>query len=95
MQKDKNSYQRHDERLIYLSHTKSNITYVVSVVSQFMYSPKKLHLKAIYWILQYLKESPTKRILFKKIEELSLEAYTKVDNDPLLIKDQPEATVPF
>ena len=66
-------------KLIYLSHTRSDIAYVVNVVSQFMHSPKEVHLEAIYKILHYLKFTPGKGILFKKNEELSLEAYTDAD----------------
>ena len=66
-------------KLIYLSHTRSDIAYVVNVVSQFMHSPKEVHLEAIYKILHYLKFTPGKGILFKKNEELSLETYTDAD----------------
>ena len=34
-------------RLTYLSHTRSNIAYVVSVVSQFIHAPSKEHLHAM------------------------------------------------
>jgi hypothetical protein len=36
---DKGRYQRLVGQLIYLSHTRPNIAYAVSVVSQFMHSP--------------------------------------------------------
>jgi len=41
---DKGRYSRLVERLIYLSHTKSDIAYVMRVVSQFMHDSKKEHL---------------------------------------------------
>jgi len=31
-------------KLIYLPHTRSNIAFVVSLVSQFMHSPREVHL---------------------------------------------------
>ena len=34
---DKDQYQRLVGRLIYLSHTRSNISYALSIVSQFMH----------------------------------------------------------
>ncbi|RDX63838.1 Copia protein, partial [Mucuna pruriens] len=45
---------------------KSDIAYVVSVVKQFMYDPRKRYLQAVERILQYLKVSPGKRLLFRK-----------------------------
>ncbi|RDX70731.1 hypothetical protein CR513_50008, partial [Mucuna pruriens] len=51
-------YQRLVGKLIYLAHVRPDITYVVSVVNQFMYDPKKRHLQSVERILQYLKASP-------------------------------------
>ncbi|KAK5846671.1 hypothetical protein PVK06_002968 [Gossypium arboreum] len=76
---DKSSYQRLVGKLIYLSHTRPDIAYAVGVVSQFMHNPKESHLRAVYQILQYLKGTPGKGILFKKGENLTLEAYTDAD----------------
>lgn len=39
---DREMYQRLVGRLIYLSHTQSGITYAMSVISQFMHSPKEV-----------------------------------------------------
>lgn len=44
-------------KLIYLSHTQPNITFVVSLVSQFMHSPQEEHLEAVYMIIRYLKST--------------------------------------
>ena len=43
---DRETYQHLVERLIYLSHIRLNEAYVMSVISQFMHSPKKVHLQA-------------------------------------------------
>ena len=72
-------YQRLVGRLIYLSHTQSNIAYVVSVISQFMHSPKEVHLQVAHRVLQYLKGTLGKDILFKRNKGLVLEAYTDAD----------------
>lgn len=67
------------EKLIYLSPTRLDITYVVSVVSQFMYAPTKDHLDAAYRILKYLKECPRKGILYRRHEHCKVEVYIDVD----------------
>lgn len=75
---NRDAYQRLVKKLIYFSHTRSNIAYV-SVMSQFMHNPKGIYLHVVYQILQYLKETPRNGILFKKWEKLALEAYTDLD----------------
>ncbi|KAI5324238.1 hypothetical protein L3X38_033311 [Prunus dulcis] len=54
----KERYQRLVGRLIYLSLTRSDIAYVVSVASQFMHSPSEDHMAAVMCILSYLKSAP-------------------------------------
>ncbi|KAG8491024.1 hypothetical protein CXB51_014147 [Gossypium anomalum] len=76
---DERSYQRLVGKLIYLSHTRPDIAYAVGVVSQFMHNPKESHLRVVYQILQYLKGTPDKGILFKKGETLTLKAYIDAD----------------
>ncbi|KAL1548051.1 Beta-galactosidase 8 [Salvia divinorum] len=52
---DREKYQRLVGKLIYLSHTRPDITYAVGVVSQFMHKPQEDHMEAAMRILQYLK----------------------------------------
>ena len=60
---DKGRYQQLIGRLIYLSDTRLDIAYAVSIVSQFMHSPSEEHMDAIYRILRYLKCAPGKGLL--------------------------------
>ncbi|BBN68766.1 Ankyrin repeat family protein [Prunus dulcis] len=53
-------YQRLVGRLIYLSHTRPDIAYAVSVVSQFMHSPSEDHMNAVLRILRYFKSASGK-----------------------------------
>ena len=76
---DKDMYQRLVGKLIYLSHTRPDIAYAVSIVSQFLHSPRKAHLQAVHRILQYLKGSLGKGTLFKRDTGLHIEAYTNAD----------------
>ncbi|RDX78941.1 hypothetical protein CR513_40699, partial [Mucuna pruriens] len=76
---EKSQYQRLVGKLIYLSHTRLDIAYAVSVVSQFMHDPRERHLQAVERILQYFKASLEKRLLFKKEGTLSMKIYTNAD----------------
>ncbi|RVW75167.1 Protein MHF2-like [Vitis vinifera] len=49
---DKGMYQILVGKLIYLSHTRLNIAYALSLVSQFMHNSKEVDLQAVYRILQ-------------------------------------------
>ena len=62
-----------------LSHTRPDIAFAVSLVNQFMYSPRKGHLEATYRILRYLKGSLRKGLSFKKHTRRNIEVYTDVD----------------
>lgn len=68
-------YQRLVGKLIYLSHTRPDIAFAVSLVSQFMHALHKEHLEATYRILRYLKSSPGKGLLFKKNGQRTIEVY--------------------
>jgi hypothetical protein len=76
---DKQRYQRLVGHLIYLCHTRPDITYAVSVVSRFMHDPKSGHLDAVYQILRYLKSSPGKGLWFKRNDHLNVEGYCDAD----------------
>ncbi|CAL2227906.1 unnamed protein product [Prunus armeniaca] len=72
-------YQRLVRILIYSSLTRPDIAYVVSVASQFMYSPSEDHMAIVMRILSYLKSAPRRGLLFEKNGHLDLEGYTDAD----------------
>ncbi|XP_016648921.1 PREDICTED: uncharacterized mitochondrial protein AtMg00810-like [Prunus mume] len=72
-------YQRLVGRLVYLSLTRPDIAYAVSVASQFMPSPSEDHMATVMRILSYLKSAPRRGLLFKKNGHLDLEGYTHAD----------------
>jgi len=76
---EKTQYQRLVGKLIYLSHTRSDIAYAISVVSQFMHDPRERHLQAVNRIIQYLKASSGKGLLFSRGINLSMKIYTDAD----------------
>ena len=67
------------EKLIYLSHTRPNISLVVSTVSQFMHAPYVDQMEAVNRILRYLKATLGKGLRFWKTDKSCVEAYTNSD----------------
>jgi hypothetical protein len=76
---DRESYQRMVGKLIYLSHTRPDIAYAVSTVSQFMHDPRSSHMDAVTRILRYLKGCPGKGLLYTHHGNLQVECYTDAD----------------
>ncbi|XP_020250986.1 uncharacterized protein LOC109828388 [Asparagus officinalis] len=76
---DRDRYQRLMGRLIYLSHIRPDISFVVSMVSRYMNDPRKGHMDAVYQILRYLKSAPGKGLIFKKSGHVSIEGYCDSD----------------
>ncbi|KAH9783514.1 hypothetical protein KPL71_009336 [Citrus sinensis] len=77
---DRGRYQRLVGRLIYLSHTRLDIGFVVSSVSQFMNNPREEHMEAVYRILRYLKLTPGKGLMFRKNNKREIDIYTYADH---------------
>ena len=77
---DKGSYQRLVGRLMYLAHTRPDLAYALSIVSQFMHNPEEQHINAVMRILRYLKSVLGKGVLFtKNVDCQSVDAYSDVD----------------
>ena len=76
---DTGRYQRLVGKLIYLFHTRPDIGFPVSIVSQFTNKPNEEHLKVVYRILRYLKMIPGKGIFFKKGMNKDIEVHSDVD----------------
>ncbi|KAG6474154.1 hypothetical protein ZIOFF_068078 [Zingiber officinale] len=81
---EKGTYQRLVEKLLYLSMTRPDITYAVSVVSQYMHAPKTIHIKAVDRILRYLKSCPGKGLLFKGGGDLKIIVDLYQSTNPML-----------
>ncbi|RVW23029.1 Retrovirus-related Pol polyprotein from transposon RE1 [Vitis vinifera] len=69
-------YQHPVGMLIYLSHTRLDIAFVIRIVSQYMHSPCKEHMEVVYRIIKYLKVSLGKGLFFRKNETRSIEGFT-------------------
>jgi hypothetical protein len=77
--KDINQYQRLVDKLIYLTVTRLDITFVVSLVSQFMHASMTTHLEVVDRILRYLKKSPDQGIWMKKNNTNTIISYSNAD----------------
>ncbi|XP_070679109.1 uncharacterized mitochondrial protein AtMg00810-like [Malus domestica] len=73
---DPSVYQRVVGKLIYLTITRPDISYSVSLASQFMHSPTLVHWEIVKRILRYLKSSVGKGILMKNNGSNHIKAYT-------------------
>ncbi|XP_027931928.1 uncharacterized protein LOC114187766 [Vigna unguiculata] len=65
--------------LMYLTATRPDLMYVVSLISIFMASPSETHWNVIKRILRYLKGITKLGIFYKKEEDIKLVAYTDSD----------------
>nr|GEY02383.1 ribonuclease H-like domain-containing protein [Tanacetum cinerariifolium] len=72
-------YQKLMGKLIYLTNTRPNISYVVHCLSQFMHSSLTSHLKIVFKILRYLKSCLGLGVHITKTSGMFLTAYSDAD----------------
>ncbi|XP_071712452.1 uncharacterized mitochondrial protein AtMg00240-like [Rutidosis leptorrhynchoides] len=65
--------------LIYLTLTRPDIAFAISVMSRFMKGPKKSHLEVVRRILRYVKGTLGRGVLFKKNGDCKLMGYCDAD----------------
>ena len=66
-------------KLLFLTKTRPDLTYAVSVVSMFMQNPQEAHLQAAKHILRYVRRYPDLGLFLKQGEENRLCGYTDAD----------------
>lgn len=76
---DPGRYRRLVGKLNYLTMTRPDISFSVSVVSQFLNSPCKSHWQAVIRILQYIKGSPGKGLVYTDRGHTSITGYSDAD----------------
>ena len=76
---DATLYRQLVESLIYLTVTRSDISYAVHIVSQFMATPRSPHYAAVLRILRYLKGTIFDGLHFSSHSSLTLQAYSDAD----------------
>ena len=72
-------YQKLMGKLIYLTHTRPDISYDVHCLSQFMHFPLRYHLKIALKVLRYLKGSPGMGVHIVKNSEKFMNAFVDAD----------------
>ena len=72
-------YRRLVGKLNYLTITHPNVSFAVSVLSQYMRDPCLPQWEAVIRIVRYLKLHPGRGLLYKANGHLQVEAYTDVD----------------
>lgn len=73
-------YRRLVGRLVYLTHTKPEISYAVNMLAQFMQKPLSDHWDAALRLVRYLKGCPGQGILLSSASNLQLTGYSDSDH---------------
>nr|XP_016504781.1 PREDICTED: uncharacterized mitochondrial protein AtMg00810-like [Nicotiana tabacum] len=76
---DPRPYQRLLGRLLYLTITRPDISFIVQTLSQFMHNPKSSHMDAALRVVKYIKNYPGLGVLMKADYSGSLAAFCDVD----------------
>ena len=76
---DPSQYRRLVGKLNYLTLTRPDISYAMSVVSQFLESPRTQHWTVVLRILRYLKGSPGQGLLYQNHGHMKIQGYTDAD----------------
>ncbi|KAH7387978.1 hypothetical protein KP509_16G051700 [Ceratopteris richardii] len=76
---DVTGYQSLVGSLNYATLTRVDICYSVSVLSQFMYTPRKPHMEAAKRILRYLKGTMNEGLYYPYVSDLSLKLFSHAD----------------
>ncbi|XP_048622908.1 uncharacterized mitochondrial protein AtMg00810-like [Brassica napus] len=76
---DLSVYRKIVGKLLYLTHTRPDITYAVHKLSQFMSAPRQDHLTAAQQVLRYLKNDPAQWMFYPASSSVHLTAFCDAD----------------
>ena len=66
-------------KLLYLTHTRPDISFAVHLLSEFMHAPHEIHRQAAHQVLAYLKGCPGKGLHFSPTTDETVRVYTDAD----------------
>jgi hypothetical protein len=66
-------------KLIFLTTTRPDLSYVVSIISRYMFAPQQAHLEVVKHILRYLKKTCDYGILYQSQGKHPIRDYTDAD----------------
>ena len=78
MMADANCYRHLWGKLIHLTITHPDITYAISILSQFMQEPRVVHWEGALQLLMYIKCALRKGLIYRCPDHLRIEAYSNV-----------------
>jgi len=73
------TYRRLIGRLLYLTHSRPEIAYAVSKLSQFLDAPTTEHMLAGLHVLKFLKNNPGQGLFFSSASSLTLKGFSDSD----------------
>ena len=73
---DANRYQRLLGKLIYVTVTRPDIVYAVSVLSYFMQEPRQVHWEGALRVLVHIKRALGRGLIYPRHSHLRIEAYS-------------------
>ncbi|GKC20161.1 uncharacterized mitochondrial protein-like protein [Tanacetum coccineum] len=76
---DPSQYRTLVGKLLYLTITRTDISFAAQTLSQFIQAPRTPHLKALIKVLRYLKSCPGQGLIFQSNTTLNLRAFCDSD----------------
>lgn len=76
---DPTVYRKFVGKLLYLTVSRPDITYIVHHLSQFLQAPRVPHMTAVQRVLRYLKSTPFQGLFYSANSNLTLEGYCDSD----------------
>ena len=73
---DSRRYRRLIGKLIYLTVTRPDITFVIAVLSKFLHQHREAHWLVATRVLAYIKSCPKKRLVYRKHRCVPISGYS-------------------